>query len=52
MASQTGFEKYGRKTRRELFLEQMERVVPWSELEAMVRPHDPKGENGRPPVGL
>ena len=52
LASQTGFEKYGRKTRRELFLEQMERVVPWSELEAMVRPHDPKGENGRPPVGL
>jgi len=30
----------------------MERVVPWAELEKLVRPHYPKGENGRPPVGL
>ena len=30
----------------------MERVVPWAELEELVRPHYPKGENGRPPVGL
>jgi IS5 family transposase len=30
----------------------MEQVVPWSELEGLVRPHYPKGENGRPPVGL
>jgi transposase, IS5 family len=52
LATQTGFEKYGRKTRRELFLEEMEQVVPWSELEGLVRPHYPKGENGRPPVGL
>jgi IS5 family transposase len=52
LATQTGFEKYGRRTRRELFLEEMEQVVPWSELEGLVRPHYPKGENGRPPVGL
>jgi transposase, IS5 family len=52
LASQSGFEKYGRKTRREQFLEEMERVVPWAELEELVRPHYPKGENGRPPVGL
>ena len=52
LATQSGFEKYGRKTRRELFLEEMERVVPWSEVEGLVRPHYPKGENGRPPVGL
>jgi IS5 family transposase len=30
------FEKYGRKSRRELFLDQMESVVPWSGLEARV----------------
>jgi IS5 family transposase len=30
----------------------MEEVVPWAELEALVQPHYPKGENGRPPVGL
>jgi IS5 family transposase len=52
LAEQNGFERYGKKTRREQFLEQMEKVVPWSELEALVRPYYPKGENGRPPVGL
>jgi IS5 family transposase len=26
--------------------------VPWAELEALVQPHYPKGETGRPPVGL
>ena len=30
----------------------MEQVVPWAELEALIRPHYPKGENGRPPMGL
>jgi len=27
-------------------------VASWGGLEAIVRPHSPKGENGRPPVGL
>ena len=26
--------------------------MPWGELEALVGLHYPKGENGRPPVGL
>src|SRR6202795_4898391 len=52
LAAQTGFEKYGRKTKRERFLEEMEQIVPWAELQAVVEPHYPKGENGRPPVGL
>lgn len=52
LAPQAGFERYARKTRREQFLEEMERVVPWAELEQLVRPHYPKGVNGRPPVGL
>jgi IS5 family transposase len=52
LAAQTGFEKYGRKTKRERFLEEMEQVVPWAELRGLVEPHYPKGENGRPPVGL
>jgi IS5 family transposase len=46
------FEKYGRKSRRELFLDEMEKVVPWSGLEALVRPHYAKAGNGRQPVGL
>ena len=52
LAAQTGFEKYGRKSKRERFLEEMEQIVPWAELQALVEPHYPKGENGRPPVGL
>ena len=52
LASQVGFEKYGRKSRRELFLDEMERVVPWAELAALVEPHYAKAGNGRRPVGL
>ena len=51
-ASQVGFEKYGRKSRRELFLDEMEQVVPWAELQAPVEPHYAKAGNGRRPVGL
>jgi IS5 family transposase len=49
---QTSFEKHGRKSKRELFLDHMEQVVPWSELLALVEPHSPKAGNGRQPVGL
>jgi IS5 family transposase len=52
LAMMTGFEQYTRKTRRALFLEEMEQVVPWRELCALVAPHYPKPGNGRPPVGV
>lgn len=52
LASQRVFEKYGRKSRRELFLDEMETVVPWSAMESLVRPHYAKAGNGRQPVGL
>ena len=48
----TGFEQYTRKTRRAIFLEEMEQVVPWRELGALVEPHYPKPGNGRPAVGV
>lgn len=41
-----------RRTRREVFLEQMEQLLPWSELIAVVEPHYPKAGQGRPPIGL
>jgi IS5 family transposase len=47
--------EYGRKkktTRREKFLAQMEQVVPWSRLVALIKPHYPRGQRGRPPVGI
>ncbi len=39
-------------TRREKFLGEMERVVPWTRLVALLQPHYPTGRRGRPPVGL
>ena len=48
----TGFERYAKKTRRAEFLEEMELVVPWAELVALVEPHYPQAGNGRRPVGV
>ena len=48
----TGFERYTKKTRRAAFLQEMEQVVPWRELCALVEPHYPKAGQGRPPVGV
>jgi IS5 family transposase len=47
-----GFERYGKMTRRTAFLAEMEQVVPWSALCALVEPFYPKPGNGRPPVGV
>ncbi|OLD37011.1 MAG: IS5 family transposase [Armatimonadetes bacterium 13_1_40CM_3_65_7] len=52
LAMMTGFERYSKKTRRALFLEEMEKVVPWAKLCALIEPHYPKAGNGRPPVGV
>jgi IS5 family transposase len=52
LAMMTGFEKYGKKTRRAEFLEEMEQVVPWARLGGLVEPYYPKAGNGRPPVGV
>ncbi len=46
------FETHRKPTRREKFLSDMEKVVPWHDLCAVIAPYYPKGENGRPPVGL
>jgi IS5 family transposase len=48
-----GFEKHRKVTRREQFLAEMEAVVPWARLVALIEPHYPRAEGpGRPPVGL
>ena len=52
LAVASGFEKYGRATRRAEFLAAMEVVVPWSDLVALIEPHYPRAGNGRPPVGV
>lgn len=40
------------KTRRELFLEKMDKLIPWAKLEKKIARYYPKGENGRPPYPL
>jgi len=50
--STSGFDQYAKTTRRTVFLSEMERVVPWAELCALIEPVYPKPGNGRPPVGV
>ena len=41
-----------KQTRKELFLIEMGQVVPWKGLIALIEPHYPKGEGGRPAYPL
>ena len=50
--SSIGFEVHHKPTRREKFLADMEAVVPWASLFALIEPHYPSGERGRPPIGI
>ena len=51
--SDSGFDKYQKKTRKQQFLEEMEVIVPWRELAAAIEPYYPKPEGaGRRPVGV
>jgi transposase, IS5 family len=50
--SQAEFAAKKKVTRREQFLARMEEIIPWPRLLAVIEPFYPKGERGRPPVGL
>ncbi|MGH9848010.1 MAG: IS5 family transposase [Blastocatellia bacterium] len=51
--AEASFERYRKPTRREEFLAQMDTVVPWEKLTALIEPVYPAGEGaGRPPIGL
>ena len=41
-----------RKTRKQVFLQQMETVVPWAALVELIAPYYSDGRNGRPPFPL
>lgn len=41
-----------RVTRRQRFLDEMEKLVPWSRLLTAIEPYHPKRTRGRPPIGL
>ena len=50
--SQAEYAGKKKQTRRDKFLAEMEQVVPWARLVDRLRPFYPKGERGRPPIGL
>jgi hypothetical protein len=41
-----------KQTRREVFLAEMEQVVPWKALLALIEPHYPKAGRGRHPYAM
>ncbi|MDP2255359.1 MAG: IS5 family transposase [Polaromonas sp.] len=41
-----------KKTRKQVFLEQMDQVVPWAALVKLIAPYYPEGRTGRPPFSL
>ena len=41
-----------KKTRKREFLDEMDRVVPWSALVQIVEPHSPRAKTGRPPFAI
>jgi len=50
--ARAGFDRFARSTKRANFLAEMDRIVPWKRLCAVVEPHYPKGEGGRPAIAL
>jgi transposase, IS5 family len=46
------WEKKGKVTRREQFLAEMDRVIPWGSILALIEPHYPKAGNGTQPMPM
>src|SRR5262252_9613555 len=42
----------GKVTRRERFLAEMDAVIPWAQVRALIEPYHPKPGQGRQPLGL
>lgn len=45
---ESGFELATKRTRKRAFLEEMDKVIPWSQLLGLTGPHAPEGKMGRP----
>jgi IS5 family transposase len=46
------WDKKGKVTRRERFLGEMDQVIPWGKILALIEPHYPKAGNGTPPMPM
>ena len=47
-----GLDLSTRRTRKQILLNEMEHVMPWGELLALITPHAPVARTGRPPFDL
>jgi hypothetical protein len=45
------YKQYRRAIKRDVFLQTMDQIVPWSELCEVIKPHYALGKGGRPPIG-
>ena len=50
--SELEFAAKKKRTRRERFLDQIQAATPWALLVEQIEPFYPKGERGRPPIGI
>lgn len=50
--SSVNFDRYSKTTKRQVFLAQMDQVIPWQDLLALIKPHYPNAENGRPAISV
>jgi IS5 family transposase len=48
--AESGFEAYRKTTPREQFLSEMDRVVPWAALCALIEPVYPRNDGAGPPT--
>ncbi|WP_310625856.1 transposase, partial [Limnohabitans sp.] len=48
----SGFELQSKRTRRREVLNDLDRVIPWPVLLALIQPHAPAGKTGRPPFAV
>lgn len=46
------WDRKGKVTRRERFLGEMDAVIPWGQIQALIEPHYPKAGNGTQPMPL
>ncbi len=50
--TELGLNLTAKRTRKGEFLSEMERVVPWAALVALIAPYAPEGKRGRPPFAV
>lgn len=50
--ARSGFELAIQRTRKREFLDEMNLVVPWTELVALIEPHAPASKTDRPPFAV